>query len=108
MVIPISAFNRNEARDARAVARAAVAEWASSATEMVDARIAEHKRSGDFEGRAFWQRVKQEITRLDSESMAALCPEICVARGATKMRVWTHLRAGLRRLRVFAPLNGRR
>lgn len=60
----------NLARDTRAVARAAIAEWGSAAGEMVSERIAAHKRSGDSEGREFWQRVKLTVEELQREADA--------------------------------------
>ena len=57
----------NRDRDIRAVARAAIAEWASAAGEMVCQRIDAHKRSGDVEGCEFWSRVRLEIDELDCE-----------------------------------------
>jgi len=60
----------NQDRDARAVARAAIAEWGWAATEMVSERIAAHRRSGDSDGREFWQRVKLTIEELQREADA--------------------------------------
>lgn len=57
-------------RNVRAVARAAITEWGSSASEVAAARAAAHREAGDAEGHAFWLNVETTILELSAEGNA--------------------------------------
>src|SRR6266566_2558599 len=84
-------------RDIRAVARAAIAEWASAAGEVVSQRVDAHKNSGDAEGCEFWSRVRLAIEELDCERSRLSLPEPSIRTdGGNKPLFWQRMKAAIR------------